>query len=349
MSKTEHNIDIEESKSGEQQLPEENLEQQPAVTPVSEPPASSGMSVRKGLILKNRRIEQGLSLEAVHETTKIPLDALKAIEDDYTIGTLSPFYIRGFVKIYAKYLNIDVSEVLDDFQKEELPKVTKQEVDTDFEFKVKQTLKKYLTHQRRKQIMTVLGFLLFCFVLFHAITFMTKAFRNRKPKETVRVKPEPVPVAVSPAPVRNEPAAAPKPKVAPAPIPKPEVTPPKPQVTAPRPKPIVRPSPQAASAAAPAVVVSPPVETPQKDVRLTVRAQKDSWLRVKADDKTVFQSTLAKGAVETWQADSDIVIKGKNIIHLEFELNGKLIGTLGRKNRKAKSVTFTKDGLSVTK
>lgn len=340
MSNTEHNVDIHEDKTDEQTMSEDQLEQQAAVTPPPEPP-SSGQSVRKGLILKNRRMEQGLSLEAVHETTKIPLDALKAIEEDYTIGTLSPFYIRGFVKIYSKYLGIDVSEVLEDFQKEELPKVTKQEVDTDFEFKIKQTLKKYLTHQRRKQIMTVLGFLLFCFVLFHAITFASRAISNRKPKQTVKVKAEPAAVAVNPTPaVREAPPAAAEVKAAPPA--------PKPQATAPRPKPVVRPSPQAAPQPPPPVT-PPPVETPQKDVRLTVRAQKDSWLRVKADEKTVFQSTLSKGAVETWQADKDIVIKGKNIIHLEFELNGKMIGTLGRKNRKAKSVTFTKDGLSVTK
>ncbi len=317
MSKADNNIDVEETKIEEQHM-DDSLEQKVPV-PQAEPSQAEQSAMRKGLILKNKRIELGLSLEAVHETTKIPLDALKAIEEDYTIGTLSPFYIRGFVKIYAKYLNVDVTEVLDDFQKEELPKVVKQEVDTDFEFKLKQTLKKYLTHQRRKQIMTLLGFLLFCFILFHAITFLSRSISNRKDKKAARVQASAPAQAVSPAPVTRSPAETPVPAVAP----KPET--PKPQVAAPRPAPVVRPAPQT-TGPRPAPAVAPPaVEAPQKDIRLTVRAQKDSWLRVKADDRTVFQSTLAKGAVETWQADKEIVLKGKNIIHLEFELNGKMI------------------------
>ena len=344
MSKAENHLDMQEEQLEEQSLTDVPADTPTEVTPAAEQPAAGAPSMRKGLLLKNKRIEQGLSLEAVHETTKIPLDALKAIEEDYTIGTLSPFYIRGFIKIYAKYLNVDTNEVLEDYHKEELPQVAKQEVDTDFEFKLKQTLKKYLTHQRRKQIMQLLGLALFLFVLFHAITFLTRSFSERKPKETVRATPVSTPAPSAPV-VQEAPVQRTPPVPTPAPA-QPEK--PKPKATAPRPKPIVRPAPQATPAPPPAVTPAP-VEAPQKDIRLTVRAQKDSWLRVKADDKTVFQSTLGKGAVETWQADKEIVLKGKNIIHLEFELNGKMIGTLGRKNRKAKSVTFTKDGLSVTK
>jgi len=67
-------------------------------------------------ILKNARESQGLSLEIVHEATKIPLDALRAIEEGYTIRMLSPFYYNGFVKMYAQYLNIDVAQVIADYK-----------------------------------------------------------------------------------------------------------------------------------------------------------------------------------------------------------------------------------------
>jgi len=63
----------------------------------------------------------------------------------------------------------------------------------------------------------------------------------------------------------------------------------------------------------------------------------------------VFQSTLRLGAVETWMADKNIEISGRNIHQLEFELNGKMIGALGRKDRRAKRLVVTKDGLKVTK
>ena len=106
-------------------------------------------------------------------------------------------------------------------------------------------------------------------------------------------------------------------------------------------EPKVQPAPQSK----PAAVVSAVVV--QKEIILTVRAKQNSWLRVRTDGNIVFQSTLRLGAVETWTADNEIEISGKNVDQLEFELNGKMIGTLGRKDRNAKKVVITKNGLSV--
>ena len=54
-----------------------------------------------GKLLKKAREERGLSIDAIHEGTKIPLDVLRAIEEGYTVRTLTPFYLKGFYKIYA--------------------------------------------------------------------------------------------------------------------------------------------------------------------------------------------------------------------------------------------------------
>ncbi|MGE0269140.1 MAG: RodZ domain-containing protein [Candidatus Omnitrophota bacterium] len=299
-------------------------------------PSVQESPVRKGVLLKNTRIEKGLSLEAVHEATKIPLDALKAIEEGYTIRTLSPFYIKGFLKIYAGYLNIDVTEVIEEYHKEELPKVVKQEVDTDFEFNIKQALKKYLTHQRKKQIAAIIGIFIVLFIFFKVIVFISQSLRNKPKKQTVKKE------NIINKSVHTIDAEKVESKVREIEV-KPKVE--KPVVTT-SVVPTPQPKPEVAVKKQPTVI--PIVQPVQKEVRLTIRAQKDSWLRVKADEKIVFQSTLNKGSVESWDADKEIVITGKNIINLEFEVNGKLIGALGRKNRKAKSVTITKDGLSVT-
>src|SRR3989338_8287361 len=82
-----------------------------------------------GVILKTARQEKGLSLESVYEATKIPLDVLRAIEEGYTVHTLSPFYYRGFLKIYAQYLDVDISKVIEDYKSEQLPKHTRVEVE----------------------------------------------------------------------------------------------------------------------------------------------------------------------------------------------------------------------------
>ena len=67
-------------------------------------------------LLKTTREAKGLTLDIVHEATKIPLDALKAIEEGYSVRMLTPFYYRGFLKIYAEFLGLDPAEVLSRYE-----------------------------------------------------------------------------------------------------------------------------------------------------------------------------------------------------------------------------------------
>ncbi|MFA5260889.1 MAG: RodZ domain-containing protein, partial [Candidatus Omnitrophota bacterium] len=92
---------------------------------------------------------------------------------------------------------------------------------------------------------------------------------------------------------------------------------------------------------------SVPPEKQAKEVRLTVKAKKSGWLQVKVDGSMVFQSILNSGATETWQAEQSIELSGKNIHSLEYEVNGKVLGELGRTDRSARRVVITKDGFSV--
>src|ERR1039458_9810581 len=75
-------------------------------------------------ILKNTRETKGLTLEIVHEATKIPMDALRAIEEGYSVRILSPFYYRGFIKIYAEFLGLDVGEMYKQYGLDQAPKPT---------------------------------------------------------------------------------------------------------------------------------------------------------------------------------------------------------------------------------
>jgi len=284
---------------------------------------------RVGAILKEARENQGLSLEIVHEAIKIPLDALRAIEEGYTIRMLSPFYYSGFVKMYANYLNIDAAEVIENYKQEELPKIIEQNVE---EIATPKWMLGIFTRQRKQQMVIAAGVLLALFLLFKIVGFLA----SREPKSNVEkevVKKEVVKIEAVKKEIKK--AAQKPPKKVRQQTPK-IITPKKaPKVVVP-----VVPKPVKPVASAPPVVV-------QKNVNLTVRANQNSWLRVKTDGNVVFQSTLRTGAVETWKADSEIEISGRHINELEFELNGKMIGTLGRKDRNAKKVVITKNGLSV--
>lgn len=65
--------------------------------------------------LKKIRLEKGLSLEEVHKKTKIHKDILKAIEED-TVVNVSPIYLKGFLKIYCKFLGVDPSEFIKEYK-----------------------------------------------------------------------------------------------------------------------------------------------------------------------------------------------------------------------------------------
>ena len=298
-----------------------------------------------GEVLKNERLRQGLTLEIVHETTKIPLDALRAIEEGYKIRMLSPFYYKGFVKMYAKYLSVDISEVLDDYKKEELPEHIDDEIQ---EFTLPQWVTGTFTKQLKQKIVIGIGAVLVLFALFKLIGFIASI----RPKAPVRPPENKVAkkeikkaaLAVEQTVINDTPklhAQIATPKITPPPIPKPAPHPV--QKAEPKTQPTVVPQKPEEATPARASALS------AKKIHLTVRANENSWLRVKTDGNIVFQSILRMGAVETWLADKEIEISGRNINELEFELNGKLIGKLGRQDRHAKKVIIRQNGLSVEK
>lgn len=320
---------------------------------------TTGENLRGGALLKFIREDKGISIETVHDVTKIPMDALRAIEEGYTVRTLTPFYIKGFLKIYAQYLNVDISEVIDDYQSEKLPPVVKQKVnDPD----IVETINKRIDKKTKQKIVIVCGYILCLFVIFKIITFFTGSDESTS-KAAVTEKTQGAPadnlIALEEQRKKEELAkkaaeaqAAEKAKLAKQQeeAQKAEVQKKKKEEARRRAAEITR-----QTAVTPAVrprsnetVTRIPIESTMDNVTLTVRAKKNSWLRVASDGNVVFQSTLRLGSVETWMANEKIEISGKNINSLEFELNGKMIGSLGREDRKAKKLIVTKDGLTVT-
>jgi len=278
-------------------------------------------SLHKGAILKKARESQGISLESVHEATKIPMDALRAIEENYKIKILTEFYYNSFLKIYAKYLGLDVAQFLD--QNKKVIKARPMESDYELNFNLLETINRKLTKERKRQIVMVLAGLFCCWLVFK-LAFMLV---HRKPKDPNTAK-----AVKTQAMKKTEPAKEAPQKIE-SPIKSGQVE----QAIPVMPK------------AIPAPMMDPAAPNNTKSIVLTVRAKKESWLRVKTDGNVVYQSTLNVGDVETWEANEEIEITGRNISELEFEHNGKMIGSLGKAGRRAKGLIVTKDGLSVTK
>lgn len=272
-------------------------------------------------VLKEARESKGLSLEAIHEATKIPMDALRAIEEGYSIRNLSPFYLRGFIKIYANYLNIDLKSVIENYHREELPKQIKEDTSSFDLEPIEQWFAKIFSRINKRHIGIALGIILALFLVSKGVGYLA-----HRPKSAV--KPNQKITKVNKAEKKELVKAVEK------------ISPPVPKVVEPKVE---------VKEVTPPVVTAVPSSPIKRKVTLTARAKKASWLKVKADGETVFQGTLNSGSVETWIADNKIEISGKNVNQLEFELNGKMIGTIGREDRRAKGVVVTKDGLSVAK
>lgn len=274
--------------------------------------AKDGNHSSKPTVLKETREAKGLTLEIVHEATKIPLDALRAIEEGYSSRILSPFYFRGFIKIYAEFLGLEVAEMYKQYGIDQPAKqpFTAAAVKTPAQPAgsnlVLEQLQEGVSFVFKPKTLNLIfkaaGFLLLLFVLFKVGGCVASHWQNKKPA-SVRKQP----------PVEHERKAV------------------------------------QASVPTPPVVRHEPVQVPSANnkVEVAVRAVKDTWLRVKTDDKVVFEMTLSKGSMENWSADKTIELSGKNIDQLDMEINGKHVGTLGE--RRVRKVLVTKEGLTVKK
>ncbi len=286
--------------------------------------AQSLKSKPSSSILKDTRVAKGLTLEIVHEATKIPLDALRAIEEGYSTKMLTPFYYRGFIKIYAEFLGLNVAEVFKEYHLQppappmaglaptvpsglaksviKTPSPTRPVLKEPnmFVFQVQEFWRHVWIALHRKRILQVMAVMV-ALVLVVKLVGTVATFFKSLPK-TSKV----VAVVKLKATKKKEPA-------------------------------LVRP-------VAPLSAVSE-----NHRVTLTVHAPKNSWIQVKTDGEVVFEMTMKKGTIENWEAKKTIELSGRNISDLDLEVNGKHIGTLSSSNRRAKRVIITKEGLIVKK
>lgn len=71
-----------------------------------------------GQILKEARENQYYSLEEVEKATKIRKELLQALENDDYAKLPPPTFVQGFIKNYAKFLNLNSASLLAIFRRE---------------------------------------------------------------------------------------------------------------------------------------------------------------------------------------------------------------------------------------
>lgn len=283
----------------------------------------------KGLILKEARLARGITLDTVQEATKIPLDVLKAIEEGYTVKSVSPFYFKGFLRMYARFLHLDEKAIVDDYRLEKTPAEPFKRHEQPLEF----DLKAPAFNRDQLQFFMKVGVVLlgvFIVVKVFGMVFHKKEPRTAKrtavAKQTAKSQ-ESAPVTT--APVKEKAAKA-------------QTSEPAKKETSPVVAPVVKESSGGEQK------ISIPAENLSR-VSLAVKPKANAWVQVKVDGAVVYQSTLKKGVPESWTAKDRIELSGKDIDNLEYEINGKMIGSLGRSDAQARRLIVTKEGLTVKK
>ena len=74
-----------------------------------------------GEVLKKRREELGLDLKEISERTKIRYCYLKALEDEAFEKLPAQVFVRGYIREYAKVLDINPETVIDVYNKQVAP------------------------------------------------------------------------------------------------------------------------------------------------------------------------------------------------------------------------------------
>jgi len=266
-----------------------------------------------GARLKKVRLEKGISLEDAHKATKIHLDILKSIEENSFIN-LSPVYIKGFLKIYCKYLGVDPREYIPDYKGPQST-VRIEEGQKDAQALILQTptssLNKFFSKVFNAKTMGIIFrtalVVILIFGLFKIGSAVKHALLSKKAKSS----------ATSLAKAKKE--VAPKSKQT------------KPQAT------VVKPE-------SPKTATKPEANF---KIRLAIRAKEDCWAQLKADGRVIFQNILKKGRSESWEAKDKIELSLGNAGGVDLEINGRLIPSLGRRGQALKNILITKEGLSV--
>jgi cytoskeletal protein RodZ len=265
-----------------------------------------------GAKLKKIRLEKGLSLEEAHKKTKIHLNVLKAIEGD-TLTNLNPVYLKGFLKIYCRFLGVDPKDYISDYKETQsgIKDINLEKPPSFF-----RTASIKLSSMRQNKEVKLAFIYILAFVLVSFALFRIGKFLSSRHKAHLAQTTKSIPVI---------PAKPEKKKMQKAQTAKNLSVVSSLQVT------------QAASK-----------KEAMPEIRLVILAKENCWISLKADGRAVFQRVLEKGRSETWKAKDKMELTLSNAAGVELQVNGERFPSLGRRGQVLKNIVITaKEGLKI--
>jgi cytoskeletal protein RodZ len=142
------------------------------------------------LKLHQKRQERGLSLEEVVEKTKLYPSVIKDIEAG-NLGNIAPAYLRGYIKIYANFLGVEIGDALQNLAPVKANKVKSapesplSESNKEKKEISAKKIKFPIPPQLKKIVLLVVISLISLLILVHFVKFISHALL-RKPARTSR-------------------------------------------------------------------------------------------------------------------------------------------------------------------
>ncbi|UCC94992.1 MAG: DUF4115 domain-containing protein [Candidatus Omnitrophota bacterium] len=147
--------------------------------------------------LREKRKELGYTLEEAVEKTKLHPSVIRDIEDG-NLDNINPTYLKGFIKIYAAFLDVDAQEALGELSVPQAPKVQRKiRKEESYVTKIAKftKIKKPIPPKVKQFIVfSLLGIVLF-FMLISAGRFVVKKISSvvrRPPKKEKKTQIKPI-------------------------------------------------------------------------------------------------------------------------------------------------------------
>ena len=322
--------------------------------------------------LRREREMRGIGLDEIATATKISTRNLRALENEKFDQLPGGIFNKGFVRAYAKFLGIDQDQIVAEYEtaSQETEVAREQKLKEDFakaEFrKQKKDSEQEISLEPKSQWGTIA-----VIVLIAAIGYGGYSYYQRRKLDKLQQAQTPPPVVLQPAPQTQPPSAlnpasdtnaagttptanAVAPNTAtpsatattgtakPAEAAKPDATKP----TAPGAPDATKPASQKTEA----VTTTPKSTTEQKPnttagppFELKIKVNKESWVSIKADGKTLVNGTLQPGTERTFKATDKIDMILGNAGGVEVSYNGKPVENLNT-GQDVRKLTFTPSG-----
>ncbi|MCA9473497.1 MAG: DUF4115 domain-containing protein [Nitrospirales bacterium] len=286
-----------------------------------------------GPYLKKIRETQGLSLDQVASLTRIQPKFLQALEDEDFEALPEQVFARGFVRTYAKSLNISEEDALRRFSESSHEfyhrgQQAQQQIQLQIQEEQRGKLNRNVVIIVTIIIIVALGFLLPKEQQSSptpAPADQASVPSNRQPKDPVspvsqaaRIEPESKASKNSSTQVKEEVS--------------PVAEPPKPRVSAALPPPPPPPVPEQPKLVQPAST---------EPIRLEIEATQLTWVVVQSDDASPKEALLQPGQRATWEARQQFTLTLGNAAGATVRLNGEPRGPFGKPGEVVREVVLT--------